>query len=514
MQENNSIPLQKIISFFKNKFDIFKNKLLLKPTATTAPNATTATTAPTQTCVHNSTSSPSNSSIYISSININHHNNIEVVETKIKPDIITITTTMTTVTTIHNAQPKEAEAAEPKAEPPQFQPTVTQYIDYSKYNHNIISSLIDNIIDNIELQDYISNKQNNEKYLQECVDFYDDQQDYSNLRDTLSSDVFTEFEQIVTNILTPDHDYLINLYQLKIYQDDLINMHTRYGVFQTNNFIIKIDDQSDIFASELELMYRIGKGVIYPYNIVLPYYVHIVKKNKDKNRKKIKIMHFSIQPRIKHTIALHKWINLYDNRFYNVEYYIKMCITISKSILFIHSHNLVHGDIKPDNILIELSSSTPYIIDFGLTGIHALSQGTGGTRPFCCPETNNTSDNKDNTYTWTKNNKQHDLWSIAFIFSTIIIFKKSYNYYSDYPRGYFTDNKYVNIQFLNRIPLPFREAFVLVLSKKSDINLSNFISLLEYALTLPSLPDLLSLSRYHSDAPAYASVSAPAHVSV
>jgi serine/threonine protein kinase len=317
----------------------------------------------------------------------------------------------------------------------------------------------------------------------------------------LSNDVYNEFEEIVTNILTPEPNYLINLYQLKIYQDDLINTHTRYGVFQTNNFIIKIDDQSDIFASELEFTYRIGKGIIYPYNIVLPYYVHIAKKNKDKNRKKIKIMHFSIQPRIKNTIALHKWINLSDNRFYNITYYVKMCITISKSILFIHSHNLVHGDIKPDNILIELSSNTPYIIDFGLSGIHALSQGTGGTRPFCSPETNNTSDNKENTYIWTKNNKQHDLWSIAFIFSTIIIFKKSYNYYSDYPHNYFTDNKYINLQFLNRIPLQFREPFVLVLSKKSDINLSNFISLLEHALTLPSLPDLHYPSHYHLDAP-------------
>jgi len=491
MQENNSIP-QQIISFFKNKLDIFKNKLLPKPTIPTAH------TAPTQTYVHTSTSTPSNSSIYISSFNINHHNNIEVLKTKIQPDIITVTTTMTTtVTTIHNTQSKEVEQKPEQ----QFQPTVTQYIDCSKYSDNIISSLIDNIIDDIELQDYISNKQKNEIYLQGCVDFYDEQHDYSNLRDTLSSNIFNEFEEIINNILTPESNYLINLYQLKIYQDDLVNMHTRYGVFQTNNFIIKIDDQSDIFASELEFTYRIGKGIVYPYNIVLPYYVHIANKNKDKNRKKIKIMHFSIQPRIKNTIALHKWINLSDNRFYNITYYVKMCITISKSILFIHSHNLVHGDIKPDNILIELSSNTPYIIDFGLSGIHALSQGTGGTRPFCSPETNNTSDNKENTYIWTKNNKQHDLWSIAFIFSTIIIFKKSYNYYSDYPHNYFTDNKYINLQFLNRIPLQFREPFVLVLSKKSDINLSNFISLLEHALTLPSLPDLHYPSHYHLDAP-------------
>ena len=87
MQENNSIPHQ-IISFFKNKFDIFKNKLLPKPTS------------PMQTTVLTSTPKPTSSSIYISLFNISHQNNIKVHETKIQPDTITITTTMTTVTTI------------------------------------------------------------------------------------------------------------------------------------------------------------------------------------------------------------------------------------------------------------------------------------------------------------------------------------------------------------------------------------------------------------------------------
>ena len=161
-----------------------------------------------------------------------------------------------------------------------------------------------------------------------------------------------------------------------------------------------------------------------------------------------------------------------------------MCINISKSILFIHSHDLVHGDIKPDNILIEKYTNIPYIIDFGLSGINQLSPGTGGTRPFCCPETNNISDTKDDDYLWTKNNKRYDLWSIAFIFSTIIIFKDSYHYYSNYPHSYFNEDKYVNGQYLQRIPLAFREPFMLVLCGKSDINLSNFIRLLEDALAL------------------------------
>ena len=197
MQENNSIPLQKIISFFKNKFDIFKNKLLPKPTS------------PIQTCLHTSTPKSSNSSIYISSFNISHQNNIKVHETKIQPDIITITTTMTTITTIHNNQSKEVDTKpEPNVEP--IQSTYTQYIDCSKYTNNIISSLIDNIIDDIELQDYISNKQKNEKYLDECVKFYSNQLDYSHLNNTFSSNIFNEFEEIVNTCNDYGYDIFKN----------------------------------------------------------------------------------------------------------------------------------------------------------------------------------------------------------------------------------------------------------------------------------------------------------------
>ena len=489
MEDGLYMPLTKIISFFKNKFDIFKNKLLHKEPYN---NIT-------------STQKPNNYSIYMSSIhNNNNNNNNEAIETKILQDTIIITTTTTTVTTIHSSYvpPPAPPPPPPRPENEQVIPIpcndesshyndlkdvnyfYTHFTNYSKYNSNIISSLVDNIIDTITLNDYIENKQKNQTYLTLCSDYYNSQLEYDTLRDnnTLNPCVFNEFEEIITNILTPDPNYLYKLFQIKVYSDDLINMYTRYGVFETNNFIIKIDNQSEIFTSELEFMSRIGKGIISPHNIVLPYYVHIVIKNK--NRKNYHKMHFSIQPRVKNTIALHKWLQMSSNKFYHINYYIRMCINISKSILFIHSHDLVHGDIKPDNILIEKYTNIPYIIDFGLSGINQLSQGTGGTRPFCCPETNNISDTRDDEYLWTKNNKQYDLWSIAFIFSTIIIFKDSYNYYSNYPHGYFTKDKYVNSYYLQRIPLAFREPFMLVLCRKSDINLSNFIRLLEDALAL------------------------------
>ena len=441
MQESSTKPMQKFISFFKNKFNIFKNKII--------PNSRQQNN--TSHDVNIISSLDNNTTIYTSSVssntnintNINSNtNNIKVTETKIETDIITITTTMTTVTTIHNTRSHEI-LQEPESKPEsKLNNDHAQFIDKFKYSQYTISSLLDDIIDDIEVQEYVRTKKNNEQYKLKYHDFYDSQQNYAYLKNILKPYIFTEFDEIVRKILTPDSRFLTTLYQLKIYSGDLIDNFTRHGVFETNNFIIKIDDDSDIFMSEFELMYHIGKGVILPHNIVLPYYIRCIPNNKNK------VMNFSIQPRIKNTIALHKWLNLYNNKCYNITYYIKMCITISKSILFIHSHNIVHGDIKPDNILVNISDNTPYIIDFGLSGIHSLSQGTGGTRPFCCPETKNTSFNNDAGYIWTKNKKHYDLWSIAFIFSSIIIFKKAYNYYDDYPDNYFTTDKYINPQLL------------------------------------------------------------------
>ena len=193
-------------------------------------------------------------------------------------------------------------------------------------------------------------------------------------------------------------------------------------------------------------------------------------------------MNFSIQPLIKDNLPLYKWLRLSTSKFKTTEYFIKMCIDICKSIIYIHSFNLVHGDIKPDNILIDVHTNIPYIIDFGLSGINKISEGTGGTRPFCCPETNNTSDDNDDCYFWTRNNKYYDLWSIAFIFASIIIFKNIYNNYTEYPSDYFTENKYITLNYLLRIPSKFREPFILVLSKKSDIDLINFTRILEESL--------------------------------
>jgi len=166
-------------------------------------------------------------------------------------------------------------------------------------------------------------------------------------------------------------------------------------------------------------------------------------------------------------------LDLYIISIYSLllEKNIKLCIQICKSIDFIHSKHIVHGDIKPDNILIETTTNTPYLIDFGLSGLHGLSEGTGGTKPFCHPNTLNI-DNNTNTseYIWTRNDKKNDTWSISFIFACILIFRKCYSHYEDFPSDFFDDKKYVNINYLNYIPQQYRNAFMFTLVKNNSLS--------------------------------------------
>jgi hypothetical protein len=340
------------------------------------------------------------------------------------------------------------------------------------------SFAVNNIIDKIVTNTY--NTCDKKTYVTGISDFYLSNLDYSSLRDGMTTTHYYEFAKYIDAILHKNIDTMYNLRSIKLYDNDRINSIYRAGVFKTDNFIIKIDTESFNFKNEIIGMFNLGKGLIEEHSIVLPYYAYFSSKSK-------KSISFSVQPRIHNTISLRDWMLIYANQLVNIEVYIQMCIRICKSIEFINSKHVVHGDIKPDNIIVEYTTNRPYIIDFGLCGLHELSEGTGGTKPFCHPDTMNTDENyKDSTeYNWVKNTKNNDLWSVSFIFATILIFRKCYVYYDNYPKDYFNDNKYVNINYLNYIPEKFRTPFVYVLAKGEadvSIDIQSFISLLEKAL--------------------------------
>jgi hypothetical protein len=344
----------------------------------------------------------------------------------------------------------------------------------------VLNDIIDKIVTNT------FGSCDNKTYVKNISEFYINNEDYPLYRNIFPHGIYLEFSIYIQALLTKNISIIYNLRSVKLYDNDMVFCSCRAGVFKTDNFIIKIDTDSFNFKNEITCMYNIDKGLIKKYNIVLPYYSKINCKNK-------RTINFSIQPRIHNTISLRDWLLVYENQNLDVEFYLKLCIQICKSIQFIHSKHIVHGDIKPDNILMELKTNTPYIIDFGLSGLHGLSEGTGGTKPYCHPSTMNIDDNPSITeYNWVKNEKKNDVWSVSFIFACILIFRKCYTNYNNFPSDFFDENKYVNINYLNYIPKQYRTAFILSLSKNDNscnnddttLDIQSFILLLERGLNL------------------------------
>jgi hypothetical protein len=64
---------------------------------------------------------------------------------------------------------------------------------------------------------------------------------------------------------------------------------------------------------------------------------------------------------------------------------------IARAVDVVHRHGILHGDIKPQNILIEIQTDRPMISDFGLAGLDATSAitpevGIAGTPAYMAPE--------------------------------------------------------------------------------------------------------------------------------
>ena len=130
----------------------------------------------------------------------------------------------------------------------------------------------------------------------------------------------------------------------------------------------------------------------------------------------------------------------------------------------IHAIGIVHGDIKPDNILIKeepgFNINDPiksrlfsvYLIDFGLSGKDNVGIGTGGTIPYCHPEFQNIRDTRrTDKYRWNVIKKKHDVWSLGLAFITLYIHRSFYNYYYKYPSYFFNSSGYVSAIVLGSI---------------------------------------------------------------
>lgn len=279
------------------------------------------------------------------------------------------------------------------------------------------------------------------------------------------------------------------------------------GVYRYNNYIIRIDDSPYSFINEKDVVNALSSLSPHQTNIVLPFLIYTNIKRDIKNnvcdcntivcgcqyldgadqhdnmselsetarsyyyKLRKNTISFSIQHYVKNTEQLYNWVkdnigNYVYNQFSNIQqpFFIHLFLQCSLLIHDLHKNDVVHGDIKPDNILIKehddfdlnhhkkCKNFTVYLIDFGLSGIKNDGYGTGGTIPYCHPEFKNIRDTgRSNKYNWKKQQLKHDIWSLGIIFITMYIYRDFYNYYYKYPNYFFTRDGFVSSLILDVI---------------------------------------------------------------
>ena len=314
----------------------------------------------------------------------------------------------------------------------------------------------------------------------------------------------------IMNIHSQNHkEYLKDFLVYKQYDNasDLQPHIIKYGMFKHKYFnlmfrIDNVEDQitgEDIVCSTLLQKYDNNYKDIIRLGIVIPVYCHIKLSNPQ--------LFYSVQPFITNGITLDRWIKTIQNKGNFDEVVYDVFMQLSAILKELHEVDCVHGDIKPSNILIVQqnannkyynNNATVFLIDFGLSGIHEKTKcASGGTLPFCAPETENTNANTRNgnnvikypqhfNYNWLKHNKSHDIWSLGVIFVTIYIFKHIKLYYHEYPSDFFLPSGYISSKYIRMVKHEYirnilGEHILVEPSKRCDIfQLNNIMSNLAF----------------------------------
>jgi len=375
---------------------------------------------------------------------------------------------------------------------------------------------------------------------------------YITIADADCSLAYDELARMVTHIIR--HGRHTDFFPcLKTYRKS-----KKTGVFNADNrFIIKYDTYTDLRL--LKTYKKLGNGINETYKIVTPTWYSFIKLNKamtvsiddddivnsdsesnvtanrddddddDDRDNKINmdvLMTLEIQPMLQESIVFHEW---YRKTHFNTRDHdgiiINMMLSVAKSIKYCHDMDLVHGDIKPDNLMVIREARTRddmrimhrnhrvpdiYLIDFGMCGRENIDEGTGGTRPYCAPETNNVNNVqqvlahnlKERTrqnngvqvsavsgdeYIWSKLTKAQDVWSFGIILFTLVSYYSVYHYYREYPMRTFDRAGFVRECELENNPDISDHALYPVLSKMlcthdKRATIDEVISMMETAL--------------------------------
>ena len=281
-------------------------------------------------------------------------------------------------------------------------------------------------------------------------------------------------KNMITNIhYKKNKEYMKNVVIYKHYNkhcnDENENeTECKYGVFKHKymNVMFRIDNVEDqisgegIVSSRLLKKYNNSYKDIISLGIIVPVYCHMKMSNPQ--------LFYSVQPFITNGITLDMWINSIKYKSNFVEIVYDAFMQLAGILKELHDVECVHGDLKPSNILIVQQQNATnvyvFLIDFGLSGIHQKStNASGGTLPFCAPETENTIANTNDgndvikrpqefDYNWVTHNKSHDIWSLGFIFMTIFVFKDVKLFYHDYPNDFFLSTGYISPRYFRMIP--------------------------------------------------------------
>jgi len=318
-----------------------------------------------------------------------------------------------------------------------------------------------------------------------------------------------ELEIDVSDVVIHDHPQMFSMYR---------RLRTMIGMFRINDFMVRVEhafDNSQI-VSEHFVVSQIIKhannpvgGIDPVHHMVLPTCVQLnnLCNIPPKERTMFHHISYSIQPIVFHSQTMDTWFKSAVVPPTN-EQIMRLCVQMAEALAYLHALDIVHGDVKPGNTLIqtiyeytdssssssssdsesELQSQAPqtqtqtqtrtpslslYLIDFGMSGSPGYSDGTGGTKPFCAPETGNGFALKMDmdAYTWTKNQKHHDMWSFALMFFTLIVLRKSTAYPKDYPSNFFDvgGNGHINVAYFDKIQdEPMRNLFRRALCPAED----------------------------------------------
>lgn len=293
---------------------------------------------------------------------------------------------------------------------------------------------------------------------------------------------------------------MINTDHIDVHNPSMIfalfhKMRKIIGMFQIRNFMVRVEhafDNSQI-CSEHYVVNRLTKcgypvGIDGEHHVIVPVCVQLksIENIPPDARTMFHHISYSIQPVLFHSQTIDVW---YRRTQPNNAVIMQLCVQMATALVHLHTHNIVHGDIKPGNTLIETTDAATddddddddscepmaaptnnfilYVIDYGMSGPHD-GEGTGGTKPFCAPETGNgfkKNPKHNDSYHWVKNKTEHDMWSFGLMFFTMLALGKCLYHPKDYPDDFFDDEDgHVNASQFSKIQdAPTRSLFERIL---------------------------------------------------